>query len=87
LPFSSTSRTVGRRSLPAEPRDLGSMTTVEESPVISSTCLLTVTPSMKSCSWMRPATSVMIGWVWGSQVATSWPASTVSPSLTEITAP
>src|SRR5438876_766018 len=42
-------------------RRLGSMTTSVESPVTSSTCLATVTPSSTFSNFTRPAYSVMIG--------------------------
>ena len=59
-----------------------SITIVEESPVISSVFLFTVTPSSKSISFVLPACSVTIGLVWGSHVAMVCPGSTLSPSLT-----
>ena len=58
-----------------------------ESPVISSTCSVTLTPSMKSSNLRNPDTSATTGWVCGSQVATTWPAFTRSPSLAEMVAP
>ena len=48
LPLALVSRTTGRRSLPPEPRCLGSSTTVLVRPVTSSTWLVTVMPSTKS---------------------------------------
>ena len=85
LPLALTSFIVGRRSLP--PRCFGSSTTVLDRPVTSSTCVVTVRPSTKSWNLMKPATSVTTGWVCGSQVATTWPPATVSPSLTLMIAP
>jgi hypothetical protein len=60
---------------------------VLDSPVISSTWLDTVMPSMKSWKRMKPATSVTTGWVCGSQVAMTCPGLTASPSFTVIIAP
>ena len=87
LPLAFSSLITGRRSLPPAPRCFGSMTTVLERPVTSSTWLWTVMPSMKSWKRMKPATSVTTGWVCGSQVAMTWPDCTESPSFTVITAP
>ena len=53
----------------------------------SSICLATVTPSSTFSNLMRPAYSVMIGRVCGSQVASTFPALTCVPSITESVAP
>ena len=87
LPFLSTMRTIGRRSLPCEPRRFGSVISREARPVSSSVFSMTVTPSMKSMKRMKPATSDTIGWLCGSQFATVWPALIDAPSLTWIVAP
>ena len=86
-PFLSSRRTAGRRSLALLPRRFGSVTTTLSRPVSSSIEDCTVTPSTKSMYLTRPATSVTIGWVWGSHVATVWPALTSAPSLTVMVAP
>ena len=52
----------------AVPRRLGSITTRVDRPVTSSICLATVTPSSTFSNFTRPAYSVMIGRVCGSQV-------------------
>src|ERR1700682_4578 len=85
LPLPLSSLMVARTSLP--PRCLVSSTTVLDRPVTSSTCEVTVMPSTKSWNFTRPATSVTTGWVCGSQVATTWPAATVAPSLELMMAP
>ena len=87
LPLASTSLTIGRRSLAALPRDLGSVITRLVRPVTSSVDSCTVTPSMKSEKRATPATSVTIGWVCGSQVAMTLPPDTESPSAALITEP
>jgi hypothetical protein len=78
---------IGRRSLPALPRCFGSVTIRLVRPVMSSTCSLTVTPSMNSWNRTLPATSVTIGCVCGSQVAVMSPALTRSSSRAEMMAP
>ena len=80
LSSSSYRRKAGRKSLPAEPRCLGSVITNEDRPVTSSVWLLTEIPSAKSRKRILPATSVMMGWVWGSQLATVAPPSTLLSS-------
>jgi hypothetical protein len=55
--------------LPSAPRCFGSITTKLDKPVISSACRCTVMPSSNSAKRTNPATSVMIGWVYGSQRA------------------
>ncbi len=61
LPLALVKRTIGRRSLPPEPRCFGSKTTVLVKPVTSSTWLVTVMPSTKSENLIMPATSVTTG--------------------------
>ncbi len=87
LPFLSTMRTIGRRSLAWVPRRLGSVISREARPVSSSVFSITVTPSTKSTKRMNPATSDTIGWLCGSQLATCWPALTAPPSLSATVAP
>ena len=58
----------------------GSITTSVDRPVTSSICLATVTPSSTFSNRTRPAYSVMIGRVCGSQVASTAPALILSPS-------
>jgi len=86
-PFSSSSLTMGRRSLPVAGRCLGSRTSREVRPVTSSTLDWTVMPSIKSSKARVPATSVTTGWVCGSQLAATWPPTTTAPSLTRTVAP
>ena len=87
FPSSSTRSTVGRRSAPAALRCFTSSTWRLSKPVSSSNWRCTDTPSTTSrnCTW--PATSLMTGWVCGSQFATTWPGSTCPPSTTESTVP
>ena len=77
---------IGRLSLPALPRCFGSVITLLLRPVISSVCSCTVRSS-KSLKRATPATSVTIGWVCGSQLATTSPDSTCSSSPFFRTAP
>src|SRR3569832_991980 len=74
-------------ALAAVLRCLGSVITRLVRPVTSSVVRVTVTPSTKSLKRTRPATSVMTGWVCGSQLAAPWPGSPPSPSSTLSTAP
>ena len=87
-PRSLSSFTCGRTPFAAAPeRRFGSMTTSVDSPVTSSICLATVTPSSTFSNFTRPAYSVMIGREVASHVASTLPAFTGSPSLTSIVAP
>ncbi|MCY1515360.1 hypothetical protein D9M68_499430 [compost metagenome] len=87
LPLASTSFTAGRMSLPAAGRSFGSRTSMLVRPVSSSVWRLMVMPSSMPTKVTVPFISVTIGWVCGSHLATIAPGSTLSPSLTEITAP
>ncbi|MNY20636.1 hypothetical protein D3C86_1541260 [compost metagenome] len=87
LPLASTSLTAGRMSLPAAGRSCRSITSMLVRPVSSSVWRRTVMPSSMPTKVTVPAISVTIGWVCGSHLATMAPASTLSPSLMEITAP
>jgi hypothetical protein len=62
--------------LGALPPRFGSITTSVESPVTSSICLATVTPSSTFSNFTRPEYSAMIGRVCGSQLASRAPALT-----------
>ena len=86
-PSSSTRSTAGRRSTPAALRCLTSSTWRLSKPVRSSNWRCTDTPSTMSRNRTRPATSLITGWVCGSQLATIRPGSTRAPSTTESTAP
>ena len=86
LPDASISLTCGRTIL-AEPRRLGSITTKVDKPVTSSTWRATVRPSSTFSKCALPANSVMMGRVNGSQLAKIAPALTVWSALTLSTAP
>ena len=87
FPSSSARSTVGRRSTPAALRCLTSSTWRLSKPVRSSIWRCTDTWSTMSRNRTWPATSLITGWVCGSQVAATLPGSTRSPSTTESTAP
>ncbi len=61
FPFSSTNFNMGFKSRPPGPRCLAAVITRLLSPVISSVCRFTVTPSIISINFTRPSTSVIIG--------------------------
>jgi hypothetical protein len=63
------------------------MTTSVDSPVTSSTCFATVTPSSTFSNFTRPAYSVTIGREVASHIASTLPAFTWSPSFTCSVAP
>jgi hypothetical protein len=63
-------------SLPAAGRSPASITSMLDRPVSSSVLRLIVMPSSMPLNFTVPATSVMIGCVCGSQVATISPAVT-----------
>ncbi|MCY1432795.1 hypothetical protein D9M71_488030 [compost metagenome] len=87
LPAASISFTAGRMSLPAAGRSFASITSMLVRPVSSSVWRLMVMPSSMPTKATVPSISVTIGWVCGSHLTTIAPGSTLSPSLTEMTAP
>ena len=78
---------VGTISLPADGLSATSIISILDSPVSSSNCSLTVTPSSISINFTFPDVSEIIGLVYGSHEATLTPSSKSSVLSTSRTAP
>ena len=87
LPLESTISIVGTISLPADGLSATSIISILDSPVSSSNCSLTVTPSSISINFTFPDVSEIIGLVYGSHEATLTPSSKSSVLSTSRTAP